>query len=82
MYCRKSELCFFGNFFSVICEKTAVFDSVATRSVKLRKQFVTFLKSLSAGFGYDTIQNIPTFDVKLGDVQNPEYTLAEIFGYL
>lgn len=61
---------------------TAVFDSVATRSVKLRKQFVTFLKSLSASFGYDTIQNIPTFDVKLGDVQNPEYTLAEIFSYL
>lgn len=61
---------------------TAVFDSVATRSAKLRKQFVTFLKSLSASFGYDTIQNMPTFDVKLGDVQNPEYTLAEIFGYL
>ena len=61
---------------------TAVFDNVATRSVKLRKQFVTFLKSLSASFGYDTIQNMPTFDVKLGDVQNPEYTLAEIFGYL
>ena len=61
---------------------TAVFDSVATRSAKLRKQFVTFLKSLSASFGYDTIQNVPTFDVKLGDVQNPEYTLAEIFGYL
>ena len=61
---------------------TAVFDNVATRSAKLRKQFVTFLKSLSASFGYDTIQNMPTFDVKLGDVQNPEYTLAEIFGYL
>ena len=61
---------------------TAVFDSVATRSVKLRKQFVTFLKSLSASFGYDTVQNMPTFDVKLGDVQNPEYTLAEIFSYL
>ncbi len=61
---------------------TAVFDSVATRSEKLRKQFVTFLKSLSASFGYDTIQNMPTFDVKLGDVQNPDYTLAEIFSYL
>lgn len=61
---------------------TAVFDNVATRSAKLRKQFVTFLKSLSASFGYDTIQNMPTFDVKLGDVKNPEYTLAEIFGYL
>lgn len=61
---------------------TAVFDNVASRSVKLRKQFVTFLKSLSASFGYDTVQNMPTFDIKLGDVQNPEYTLAEIFSYL
>ena len=61
---------------------TAVFDNVASRSVKLRKQFVTFLKSLSASFGYDTVQNMPTFDIKLGDVQNPEYTLAEIFNYL
>ena len=61
---------------------TAVFDNVATRSERLRKQFVTFLKSLSASFGYDTIQNMPTFDVKLGDVQRPEYTLGEIFAYL
>ena len=61
---------------------TAVFESVATRSERLRKQFVTFLKSLSASFGYDTIQNMPTFDVKLGDVQQPEYTLGEIFAYL
>ena len=61
---------------------TAVFDSVATRNEKLRKQFVNFLKSLNASFGYDTIQNMPTFDVRLGDVQRPEYTLKEIFEYL
>jgi len=61
---------------------TAVFDTVATRSEKLRKQFVTFMKSLSASFGYDPIQNMPTFEVKLGDVQRPEYTLNEIFEYL
>ena len=60
----------------------AVFDCVATRSEKLRKQFVTFLKSLSASFGYDTLLNMPTFDIKLGDVQRPEYTLNEIFAYL
>lgn len=61
---------------------TAVFESVATRSVRLRKQFVSLLKSLSASFGYDPIMNVPTFDVRLGDVQNPEYTLSEIFQYL
>ncbi|MBQ4206529.1 MAG: ATP-binding protein, partial [Bacteroidales bacterium] len=30
---------------------TAVFENVATRSKKLRKRFVTLLKSLSASFG-------------------------------
>ena len=61
---------------------TAVFDSVATRSEKWRKQFVSFLKSLSASFGYDPASNLPTFDIKIGDVQQPEYTLKEIFKYL
>lgn len=61
---------------------TAVFDAVATRSEKWRKLFVTFLKSLSGSFGYDPIQNSPTFDVRLGDIQQPEYTLREIFQYL
>lgn len=60
----------------------AVFENVATRSKKMRKQFVTLLKSLSASFGYDPLQNTPTFDVKLGDIIKPEYTLAEIFDYL
>lgn len=61
---------------------TAVFDAVASRSEKWRKQFVTFMKSLSGSFGYDPIQNTPTFDVRLGDIQLPEYTLREIFQYL
>ena len=61
---------------------TAVFDAVATRSEKWRKQFITFLKSLSGSFGYDPVQNTPTFDIKLGDIQLPEYTLREIFQYL
>jgi hypothetical protein len=61
---------------------TAVFDTVASRSEKWRKQFVTFMKSLSGSFGYDPIQNTPTFDVRLGDIQMPEYTLREIFQYL
>lgn len=61
---------------------TAVFDAVATRSEKWRKLFITYLKSLSGSFGYDPIQNMPTFDIKLGDIQLPEFTLREIFQYL
>lgn len=61
---------------------TAVFDVVASRGEKWKKLFVTVLKSLSGSFGYDPIQNTPTFDIRLGDIQQPEYTLREIFQYL
>ncbi|MBR1469065.1 MAG: ATP-binding protein [Prevotella sp.] len=61
---------------------SAVFEHVAKRNERLRKKFVTLLKSLSASFGYDPVQNTPTFDIKLGDIQQPEYTLREIFSYL
>lgn len=61
---------------------TAVFDAVASRSEKWRKLFITFMKSLSGSFGYDPVQNMPTFDVRLGDILQPEYTLREIFQYL
>ena len=61
---------------------TAVFDTLASRGEKWRKLFVSFLKSLSGSFGYDPVQNAPTFDIKLGDIHQPEYTLREIFQYL
>lgn len=61
---------------------TAVFDRVASRSDKLRRLFATLLKSLSASFGYDPVQNAPTFDIRIGDIHQPEYTLSEIFEYL
>ncbi len=61
---------------------TAVFDAVASRSDKWRKLFISLIKSLSASFGYDPIQNTPTFEVKIGDISQPEFTLREIFEYM
>ena len=61
---------------------TAVFDTVASRGEKWKKQFVSIMKSLSGSFGYDPILNTPTFDIRLGDIQQPEFTLSEIFQYL
>ena len=66
----------------VLALGAAVFDRVASRSDRLRKLFATLMKSLSASFGYDPIQNTPTFNIRLGDIQQPEYTLREIFEYL
>lgn len=61
---------------------TAVFDRVASRSEKMRRLFISTLRSLSASFGYDPVQNTPTFDIKLGDINHADYTLKEIFDFL
>ena len=57
----------------------AVFDTIGHRSRKMMKRVVATLKSLSGSFGYDPVNNTPTFDIKLGDITNPIYTLEEIF---
>ncbi len=57
----------------------AVFETIGLRSQKTMRQIVATLKSLSGSFGYDPVNNMPTFDIKLGDITNPTYTLEEIF---
>lgn len=60
----------------------AVFKTLGNRSQNMMKNLVTTLKSIRGSFGYDPIQNTPTFDIKLGDIVNPVYTLEEIFACL
>lgn len=60
----------------------AVFNAVAKRSDKLMRNFTTMLKSVQASFGFDPIQGTPTFNVKLGELTQPAFTLKEIFDYL
>ena len=61
---------------------TAVFNTIAKRSEYLTKLFITTLRSLSGSFGIDPVTFMPTFDLKLGQINMPEYTLDEIFTYL
>lgn len=61
---------------------TAIFEKIANRNDKMRRTFITTLRSLSASFGYDPIQNAPTFDIKLGDINMPDYTIKEIFEFI
>lgn len=60
----------------------AVFKTLGSRSQRMMKNIVDTLLSLRGSFGYDPIQNTPTFDIKLGDITNPSYTLEEIFDCL
>ena len=58
---------------------SAVFRRVARRSDRMMKMFTATLRSLSASFGFDPVQNTPTFDIRLGDITSPQFTLEEIF---
>lgn len=61
---------------------TAVYEKVASKSDKMKRLFISTLRSLSASFGYDPVQNTPTFDIKLGDINMPDYTIKEIFDFI
>lgn len=60
----------------------AVFDTVAQKYRKRLRKLTSALKSLSGSFGFDPITGLPTFNIQLGDIRNPEFTLEEIFSYL
>lgn len=60
----------------------AAFATVAQKSEKLRRSFLTTLKSLTASIGYDPVTATPTFNIRLGDVESPGFSLDEIFAFL
>lgn len=60
----------------------AIYETLLPRSKKMAKLFVQTLKSISGKFGFDPISGLPTFNVELGDIDRPEYTLEEIFQML
>ena len=59
-----------------------VFKTLGSRSQQMVKNIIDTMRSLRGSFGYDPIQGTPTFDLKLGDITNPTYTLEEIFACL
>lgn len=60
----------------------AIYDALLPRSRKMASLFVQTIKSISGKFGFDPITNMPTFNIELGDIDKPEFTLEEIFRYL
>ena len=56
-----------------------IHKTLAPRSRKMVALFIQTLKSLNGKFGFDPLTNLPTFNVELGDIERPEYTLEEIF---
>lgn len=59
-----------------------IYETLLPRSRKMIKLFIQTMKSISGKFGFDPATNLPTFNVELGDIERPEYTLEEVFRYL
>ncbi len=59
-----------------------IYETLLPRSRKMANLFIQTIKSISGKFGFDPLTNLPTFNVELGDIERPEYTLDEIFQYL
>lgn len=60
----------------------SIFDTLLTRGMTVLRGFMATLQSLKGSFGFDPISGTPTFNVQLGDIKTPEYTLDEIFAYV
>lgn len=59
-----------------------IYETLLPRSRKMANLFIQTIKSISSKFGFDPLSGTPTFNVELGDIERPEYTLDEIFRYL
>lgn len=59
-----------------------IYSTLIPKGKKALDFFLSTLKSLTGSLGYDPLKGTPSFDVKLGDIHNPELTLQEIFHYL
>lgn len=59
-----------------------VFDQLKTRNEKMLQSLVLSLKSIADTFGFDPMTGLPTFTLEMGRIQNPEYTISEVFSWL
>lgn len=59
-----------------------IFNRLLRKNKKLSQLFVQIVKSIQGKFGYDPISGSPTFNVLLGDITEPKYTLQEIFQFI
>ena len=60
----------------------AIFEGLLPRGRKILMKFLQTVRSISAGISFDPVTGGPQFNLQLGDIDKPEYTLDEIFGYL
>lgn len=60
----------------------AIYDKLLSKSYARVQSFLAALKSLKGTFGFDPLSGTPVFNIQLGDIKHPEYTLDEIFRFI
>lgn len=59
-----------------------IFETLKPKGRKFLDNFFGTITSLRPAFKLDTITGAPTFDIGIGNIQQPEYSLEQIFSYL
>ena len=59
-----------------------IFETLKPKGKKFLDNFFDTITSLRPAFKLDTFTGAPTFDIGIGNIQQPEYSLEQIFSYL
>ena len=59
-----------------------IYNTLLPRSQKMALAFLQTVKSICGKLAFDPVSGMPSFNIELGDIERPEYTLEEIFKYL
>lgn len=59
-----------------------IFERLKSKKTQHWEHFFQVIKSLRAGFSFDTLTGEPKFEMGIGTIENPDTTLEEIFTYL
>ena len=59
-----------------------IFETLKPKGKKFLDRFFDTITSLRPAFKLDAFTGAPTFDIGIGNIQQPEYSLEQIFSYL
>lgn len=69
-----------------LCEMVKALSEAIVKAVgqrqKWHEKFFSFIKSLRVGFHIDSVSGEPSFDIGIGDIENPDRTIRELFEYM
>lgn len=69
-----------------LCEMVKALSEAIVKAVGQKKswheKFFSFIKSLRVGFHIDAVSGEPSFDISIGDIENPDKTIRELFDYM